>query len=191
MTPRKPQVKTNCKGKEDIPEHLFAEWSDRNEKPLSEYFKSSPHKGFWKCVKDNRHPEWSARILNRALQNAGCLYCSGSLPWLENSLLFHDPQTAAHWDYEKNDKGPSEFLAQSQARVFWRCLKNSTHRWENSIQSQANKHKNSKCSFCANKEISNEYNLATEWPEVAAEWDYENNLKGPEDYFPWSKARTH
>ena len=76
---------------------------------------------------------------------------------------------------------PSDLCAQSNKRVWWRCEKG--HEWQTSVQGRVVQ--NSRCPYCAGRKVMQGINdLATLFPEVAAEWDYEANEKSPEEYKP-------
>ncbi len=113
------------------------------------------------------------------MQKTGCPYCSGRKVWSgHNDLATVKPEVAALWDYDKNKKGPHEYLPKSNASVLWKCEKG--HLWETKICTQI---KNNGCPTCNNKHLLVGFNdLKSQYPAIADEWDYENNagLK-PED----------
>lgn len=47
------------------------------------------------------------------------------------------------------------------------------------------------CPFCTYRRISPFYNFKVVYPELASQWDFKNNEKNPEEYFPTSKERVH
>lgn len=56
-------------------------------------------------------------------------------------------------------------------KVFWICEKG--HRWESAVKDVV---AGNRCQICAGKIVLKGFNdLATLYPEIAAEWDYEKN----------------
>jgi hypothetical protein len=53
-----------------------------------------------------------------------------------------------------------------------------------------NRVKGSGCPYCAGKKPTSERNLATEYPELVKELDWNNNRKQPEDFTPRSNKRV-
>ncbi len=102
----------------------------------------------------------------------------------------------SEWDLEKNgDSRPSDFLPGSNKEVWWRCSKN--HSWSKSIKDRVN---GSNCPYCTNKRVLAGFNdLATLYPELAKEWDYEKNggllpsqvIPGAEKKVWWICSRGH
>ena len=91
--------------------------------------------------------------------------------------LFKDinPELLSEYDQTLNaDKG-IDFDAirpSSNIRVFWKCSKCGGS-WEASF-AERNRHKG--CPYCSGRRILKGYNdLATKFPEIAAEWDYDKN----------------
>jgi hypothetical protein len=119
----------------------------------------------WKCKKNH---QWSASVANR-VNGRGCPYCSN------NKLLagFNDlatiyPEVAAEadgWD-------PRTVLSGSTKKLSWKCKKG--HRWDALVYSRTGKTKTG-CPYCWGRlVIEGETDLATLFPEIAAEahgWD--------------------
>ena len=98
---------------------LLKEWDYfKNIKRPEEYVSGSAIKVSWIC---NKKHKWDATIRSRSLQNTGCPYCTGRLPTKENNLKKKFPNIAKEWDYEKNDKGPEEYLPSTNHKVWWKC----------------------------------------------------------------------
>ena len=91
--------------------------------------------------------------------------------------LFKDinPELLQEYDYTLNaDKGIDLVMISqsSNIRVFWKCSKCGGV-WEASF-AERNRHKG--CPYCSGKRILKGYNdLATKFPEIVAEWDFEKN----------------
>ena len=72
---------------------------------------------------DNKtfHFEWQATICDRA-SGDNCPYLSNAKLYKGfNDLLTVNPNLAKEWDYDKNDKDPSDYFATSHAKVWWKC----------------------------------------------------------------------
>lgn len=160
------------KGKNDLltmnPE-IASEWNYEKNKSKPEDF--SPHsaeKVYWKC---NKGHEWQAKISNRVLGN-NCPYCSGRYAIKgETDLLTLNPRLCEEWNYGKNEISPEEVTPSSEKKVWWKC--NKGHEWQASI---CNRNKGRGCPYCAGKRlIKNVNDLATIYPELAKEWNYEKN----------------
>lgn len=140
----------------------------------------SGKKVFWICEKGH---SYDAKVHHRVGSNSGCPYCSGRLP-IEgvNDLLTNYPEIDNYWDYDNNEKKPSEYLPKSEAIVSFKC--NEGHSWKTRI---CNFIRNIKCPYCTGKKLligSND--LQTCYPNIAEEWDYERNKGKPSDYFKTS-----
>lgn len=132
---------------------------------------------WWKCKYG--HPSWQVSIINRTNHKSGCPYCVGRIAWSgHNDLATVKPEVAALWDADKNEKGPHEYLPNSNAYAWWRCK--NKHSWKTAICTQV---KNNGCPICNNKQLLVGFNdLKSQYPDIAAEWDYEkNNGLRPED----------
>ena len=75
------------------------------------------------------------------------------------------------WDTERNPLSPKTVSYGSQRRVWWQCGKG--HTWEAMVKSRTG---GTGCPYCSNRLIlPGENDLATAYPELAAEWDAEQN----------------
>ena len=155
--------------------HIAAQWDyDRNgDLTPSEFTVGSNKKFWWRCDKGPDH-RWDATVVNRTSGRTGCPCCSNKKVSVTNSLATKSPEVAAQWDYEKNgDLTPSDVVAGSNKKFWWRCDKGPDHRWESTVSSRTNGGRG--CPCCSNKKVSVTNSLAALFPKVAAEWDYEKN----------------
>jgi len=133
----------------------------------------SDKKVWWVCPIGH---DYQMRIVCRTAQNQGCPICAGK-QILEgfNDLKSQYPEIAAQWDYDRNEKGPETYAAHSNKKVFWLCEKN--HSYLAAIAERTGKAGHGTgCPYCAGKKVLPGFNdLATVRPELAAEWDYEEN----------------
>ena len=134
------------------------------------YFGSNK-KLWWRCKKGH---EWQAPVYNRA-KGVGCPYCSGNKILAGfNDLSTINPSLAAEWNFQKNGSlKPTMVSIGSNKKVWWKCKKG--HEWQATI---VNRSKGTGCPFCSNQKVMSGYNdLASQYPEIAAEWNYSRNGK--------------
>lgn len=133
----------------------------------------TPHSGevvWWRCQYEH---EWQASVCNRS-KGRGCPYCSGYLPVFGiNDLQTLYPEIAAQWHPEKNESLlPSQVAMRSNKIVWWMC--EHGHEWQASVNNRVGH--NQGCPFCLGRQaIPGENDLATLYPEIAAEWHPERN----------------
>ena len=149
----------------------------------------SGHSAYWLCPTCGQ--TWKTSISNRTLAKTNCPYCAHEKPIKGvNDLVTIRPQLISEWDYEKNTElDPSEFLPNSNKTVWWTCSK-CGYSYKASI---INRNKGTGCARCAGQIlISGKNDLATLFPEVAKEWDYDEN-KGlePSQVFAQSNKKYH
>lgn len=149
---------------------IAAEWDYSQNGELSpELVKPmSSKRVFWRCP--NGHI-YISDIAHR-VSGGGCPYCSNhKLLKGFNDLATVRPELTAEWDYDNNSFLPSEVVFGSGRRFNWICKKG--HRYSATIDSR---NRGRGCPFCANKKVLKGYNdLATVFPDIAIEWNYEKN----------------
>ena len=151
---------------------LASEWNyEKNDGLLpSEVVSGSRKRVWWRCEKGH---EWEAAIVNRKNANSGCPYCS-NLKVLQgfNDLKTKLPEIAEEWNYEKNGNLlPTQVTPGSNLKVWWKCKEG--HEWHARVYIRSHGHG---CPYCSNYSVLAGFNdLATRFPEIAAEWNYEKN----------------
>ena len=125
---------------------------------------------------------WKALIDTR-VNERGCPFLSGKRIYPGfNDLATKFPEIAAQWDYENNgSRTPQSLSGSSTLKVSWimqyddpETAKHFEFRWKASIRSRV--YGNADCPFLSGKKVYPGFNdLATKFPEIAAQWDYENN----------------
>ena len=142
----------------------------------------SHKKVWWRC---DRGHEWQAEVKSRALLGTGCPVCAGKAVLTGvNDLATLFPQLAAQWDGDQNgDLSPGSVRPGSHKKVWWRCGRG--HRWQASVASRT---AGEGCPVCAGKVVvPGENDLATLFPEVAAQWHPTlNGPLTPEEAAPYS-----
>jgi len=142
---------------------------------------SAAKKVNWKCSQCNI--EWK-QTLNKATKKTksnqkGCPYCMHKKPSKFFNLITKYPILEKEWNYDKNLKLPTEYLPNSHAKVWWKCEKG--HIWEGVIRDRvraiSKNINNCKpiCPFCNHEKVSSKYNLVTEFPNIAKQWNYIKN----------------
>ena len=115
---------------------LASEWNyNKNGSLIPQDVKAySHHKVWWKCKFEH---EWEAHILNRAIKNENCPYCSGKRALKGyNDLTTTHPYLCDEWDYDKNGcLLPEHFTQGSGKKVCWICRK-CGNSWVTSINTR-------------------------------------------------------
>lgn len=145
----------------------------------------SQKKVFWRC--DQGHV-WDAFVRCR-VQGQGCPYCNNRRVLTGyNDLATTDPEIAEEWDYQKNTgMTPQTINAGSKKKAWWICKK-CGYEWQTAI---CNRHRGNGCPSCAGVIVRESVSdLQTRFPEIAAEWDIENNDKKPSEVAPYSDYRA-
>ena len=116
---------------------------------------------------------------------------------LSNSLAEKCPDILNLWDYEKNKEiNPQDVSVHAKKIVWWKCDRG--HSWQSPVNGVASN--GTRCPYCAGyKAIPGETDIVTLFPDVAAEWDYDNNGElNPHSVAPashtkvwWKCARGH
>lgn len=158
--------------------HLLIEWDYEKNYPLTpQDVKTVAYtKVWWKCK--NGH-SWQQLISNRVKAGVGCPYC-GHRKVLQgfNDLEYLYPEIAKEWDYEKNQKKPSEVTAMSGHRAWWIC--EHGHSYEKIISNRTQQGQG--CPVCralagekGSMLVLGVNDLVTTHPDIALEWNDERN----------------
>ncbi len=104
-----------------------------------------------------------------------------------NDLETMHPELLAEWDYEKNsDLKPSEVMSGSNKKVWWICALG--HKWQITVNQRTRK--DTGCPYCAKRKLLIGFNdIATLYPELLSEWDYEKNDVLPTEITPRSAKK--
>lgn len=87
-------------------------------------------------------------------------------------FISDDPTLFKEWNFEKNKEiSPYDTTLGSNKRVWWKC--SCGHEWEDKVY---NRQRRAGCPFCNNRKVLSGFNdLLTKFPEIAQDWDYEQN----------------
>lgn len=141
-------------------------------------------KYWWKCKKGHNY---DVSIKNR-IYGIGCPYCTNQKALTGyNDLATLRPDLLQFWDYNKNSLLPTDVLCGGEKKYWWICK--NKHSYEQCIKSTI---KGIGCPVCANKLIIPGVNdLATFYPTLVDEWDYEKNGKlRPNSVSPHSNKKV-
>ena len=142
-------------------------------------------KAWWRCHLGH---VWPASVKGR-VRGSGCPYCSNRKVLSGfNDLATKFPEIAAQWDYEKNGGlTPSDVMPGAATRVWWLC--SLRHSWPASVNARTS---GCGCPYCSNHKVLSGFNdLATKFPEIAAQWDYQKNGElAPEKIAPHFRQRV-
>jgi hypothetical protein len=113
---------------------------------------------------------WADKVYHDRLNN---------LDWLRGrpSITQTHPKLIQQWNNELNiDLDPDAFSSGSEMAVWWKCDNN--HQWKAAIKNRA---KGTGCPYCSNSRTNSENSLATNCPELAAEWGEQNINLSPDE----------
>lgn len=163
-------------GKNDLPTThptLAAQWHPVKNGALapSMLVAGSCRKVWWQC---GRGHVWQASVSSRALNGAGCPYCSGKRVIAgETDLATCFPAISQQWLNERNGMlTPERVSPFSNRRVWWQCAEG--HIWQAAVSARTAQL--SGCPYCTGKKVLTGFNdLATLEPAVASQWHAELN----------------
>lgn len=165
--------------------NLISEWDfDRNRERPDEIYVNSTKKVNWICEKGHR---WKAVIKDRTKENGtGCPICSNTVVLTGyNDLKKVFPLLGKQYS-DKNLIEVDRIYCKSTKSVWWICEKGHEYRARIVDRVSGNG-----CPYCAGKKIYKGYNdLASQYPNVANEWDYEKNDTRPEEILVGSTKRV-
>ncbi len=168
---------------------LVAQWHPVKNGSITpaDVLEGSHYKAWWICEKGH---EWQAIVKSRAIGGTGCPICANRrLAPGENDLAATHPELARRWHPDRNGGlTPHDVVAGTRRKVWWRCGKG--HEWQATIAAKAGN--NSDCPVCAGKAvIPGENDLATHFPEIAAQWHLsKNGSLTPGNVTPYSNKKV-
>jgi hypothetical protein len=137
-------------------------------------------KVWWKCNICNK--SWDALIGNIIRSNSnGCPYCKGLKVCLENCLATLYPEIAEEWHPTENKElTPYDVTPGTGIKIYWLCPKCKSS-YDMLCGNRA--YCNQNCPYCVGKRVNETNSLSSIYPDVAKEWDYENNKINPENVY--------
>ena len=163
---------------------LTAQWSNRNLLLTPSDVTIGSHKRvWWKGICGH---EWQAIVKNR-VNGSDCPYCSGNqLLKGFNDLATLKPEIVSEWSEKNHPLMPDMVLSCTNKSVWWRCIHG--HEW---IAKIADRYYGSQCPYCEGHLLYKGFNdLASNYPELAAEWSEKNAPKQADGVFPKSRENV-
>lgn len=167
---------------------LASQWdSNKNSILPSEVGTGSAKKVWWICKKNH---SFQAAINERTGHDkTGCPYCSNrKILKGFNDLETLFPELAKEWDYSKNkDLKPCDFGSASNQKIHWKCQAGHSYTLEINKRSHGQN-----CPICSQRRLfTGQNDLATLYPVLSKEWDYEKNSPlTPDKITPASTKRV-
>lgn len=165
---------------------LLKEWNFEKNKEI-DFLRITIGSGkyiWWKCKKGH---EWKSTVANRS-NGTNCPFCAGLKHTVEKSLAILKSEIAALWHPEKNGKlTPFEVAPNNDLSVWWYCSKGiaHNHEWQQTIKSM----KKATYPYCTNKKVGLDNCLAICFPQLAQEWDIEENSSSAYEVLANSKSK--
>lgn len=147
---------------------LIGEWSDKNLPLTPDLVTYGSNKiVWWRGVCGH---EWLTSVKARSA-GENCPICSGARVIAGiNDLLTVRPEIAAEWSEKNETLTPSMVTAGSHKKVLW--LGKCGHEWSATVKSRT---QGSGCPYCSHNIVLAGFNdLASQYPEIAAEWSERN-----------------
>lgn len=147
---------------------LIPEWSERNLPLTPDKITFGSNKRVW--WKGACGHEWETSVKARS-KGEKCPICSGARV-IEgiNDLATLKPLLAQEWS-KKNKLKPTEVSVASHKKIIWKCKHG--HEWEASVKSRTIN--GTGCPYCSHNKVLAGFNdLASQYPDIAAEWSDRN-----------------
>ena len=147
---------------------LIPEWSEKNLPLTPDKITFGSNKRVW--WKGACGHEWETSVKARS-KGEKCPICSGARV-IEgiNDLATLKPLLAQEWS-KKNKLKPTEVSVASHKKIIWKCKHG--HEWEASVKSRTVN--GTGCPYCSHNKVLAGFNdLASQYPNIAAEWSDRN-----------------
>ena len=149
--------------------HLVSEWSDKNLPLTPDTVTFGSNKIVW--WKGTCGHEWQTSIKARSAGEQ-CPICSGARVLRGyNDFESKFPELAKEWSPKNEPLRPSMITAATHRKVIWQCKLG--HEWTASVKSRTVN--GTGCPYCSHNFVLPGFNdLASRFPEIAAEWSERN-----------------
>ena len=133
--------------------------------------------------------KWTVSPNSRVSNQSGCPKCAPKGP-INRHPTFAECQhpLLAEWDHKRNDacgNYPHNTKLRSGKHIFWLCSKcpaGQEHSWSAQPHSRTRLRNPTGCPVCSSHVACQCNSLQALFPDVAAEWDSQNNKGQPSDY---------
>lgn len=115
---------------------------EKNELLPEQVHHGSNKKMHFKC-QDCKH-EWQIPVHSMNMRKYGCVKCANLIVHEKNNFKHNYPKLTVFWDYDKNDKLPSEIFPKTSKQFFFKCA--SGHSFSRSVNSFIKS--NGSCPIC-------------------------------------------
>lgn len=184
--------------------NLINEWHPTLNEDKTPYNTSygSGYRAWWILIYDDPRTgeqfvfEWQAAVFHRS-KGQGCPYLSGKKVYPGfNDLATICPDLITQVHPIKNENlTASDIVAYSNKKIWWIYSYDDPEtgryfefEWESE---PATRISTMGCPFLSNQRVWAGFNdLKTKYPQLALEWNYERNEKGPEKYMPNSREKV-
>ena len=153
---------------------LISEWSDKNYPLTPDNITFGSNKIVW--WKGSCGHEWQASVKSRS-SGENCPICSGKrVATGINDLATLKPELVKEWS-DKNTLKPTEVTVGSHKKIIWKCKLG--HEWEATVKSRTLN--GTGCPYCSHNKVLAGFNdLASQYPDIAAEWSERNSPLTPD-----------
>lgn len=155
---------------------------DKNSLNPNQVIAKSNKKAWWKCEFEH---SYNQNISSKTISNIGCPICSGkqTLSGYNDFATLHS-ELLKEWDFNKNTVKPSEIAPASNKKVWWLCKEN--HSFYALVSNRTILGRN--CPICSGQKVLQGYNdVATTFPKILDNWDWNKNSITPYEYTVKSK----
>ena len=173
-----------CNLLSEVHPELVREWSDKNLPLTPDKITYGSNKiVWWKAACGH---EWQTSVKARS-KGENCPICSGARVIAGiNDLATWKPELAQEWS-DKNEIKPTEVSIGSHEKVIWKCRLG--HEWEASVKSRTVN--GTGCPYCSHNKVLEAFNdLASQMPEIAAEWSEKNYPLLPTMVTPFANKKV-
>lgn len=154
---------------------IAAQWHESNDHKPEEYVAGTQKEATFACSDGH---VWSAQIVSRTKLGSGCPYCAGQRIDAGGIATTH-PELAKELHPSLNsDIDPNKLKPGSGVEVWWLCPE-CDHVWKTQVRLRAQKGMG--CGQCSGSSFVRVgvNDLASQNPTIAAQWNYERNVKTP------------
>ena len=154
---------------------LIKEWDySKNTLDPTKITRGNSNKAWWICKKGH---SWQSVIYSRTTMGCGCPVCGHQVVGDKNSFADLYPELLKEWDYNRNERDPYTILPNSNLKFWWKCSK-CGYEYEQCASDRTNRKRG--CPLCSHQVLVPGTNdLATQFPEIAKEWNYDKNILKP------------
>ena len=154
-----------------IKKELIPEWSENNERPMSDFLPTGTTSALWICP--TCKGEYSYRIKDREYGDDSCPYCAGKKPLAGyNTLDVIKKELIPEWS-ENNEHPMSYYLPSSVTSVLWIC---PTCNGEYPYRIKDREIGDKSCPYCVGRKVLPGYNsFKAKHPDLMEHWDFINN----------------